>query len=472
MQLLPRRLAGWDDSPGLPVAPGLHLSRRSGDLPVFTAVWPLTEASMRRTGWWVAGLLVWWGPAGAHAQSVNMGTTFHELEARAERVVVTFDDAEVETRRATDGSWRASLRNAQGRLQAHLEGQRGQRGVRFRPAADAANAFAFELADATDVGLDWTAVQLYTNWVDAAENVRAGRPASPAATVWDGHVRRDPAARGRGRSVAQLAARIRKVRTTFPDVDVTATLDEHQPVRVKGKRIDYSKFTARVVDRRTGRHLGFVRWFDTAQVLTWKIEGGTSGVVMPDRLPEGWTFTPTLAWANVQAYYFATHPQHTDLGSPVVRRLRDVFTRPSDAPALGQVAWLGPLAGLSQPLPWRTSLPAWGATPAASTGTFNEPGCDNLHWLDGTVFRMCCDRHDTCYEKQGCSALSWWWPFSAHWQCARCNAQAVYCFCTLANPYHCGGSGGGGGGGGGDDTDCSRASGGFCPVTCQSCIAA
>ena len=71
---------------------------------------------MRRTGWWMAGLLVCWGPAGAHAQSVNMGTTFHELEGRAERVVVTFDDAEVETRREADGSWRASLRNAQGRL--------------------------------------------------------------------------------------------------------------------------------------------------------------------------------------------------------------------------------------------------------------------------------------------------------------------------------------------------------------------
>src|SRR5690606_23551751 len=174
---------------------------------------------------------------------------------------------------------------------------------------------------------------------------------SPAATVWDGHVRRDPAARARGRSVAQLASRIRKVRTTFADVDVTATLDEHRQARTKGRRVDYSKFTARVIDRRTGRDRGFVRWFDTAQVLTWKIEGGTSGVVLADRLPEGWTFTPTMAWANVQAYYFATHPQHTDLGGPVARRLGDLFERPADVPALGQVAWLGPLAGLSRTLP-------------------------------------------------------------------------------------------------------------------------
>lgn len=425
---------------------------------------------MRRTGWWMAGLLACWGPADAHAQSVNMGQTFHELEARAERVVVTFDDAEVDTRRATDGSWRASLRNAQGRLQAQLDGQRGHRSVRYRPTADAANAFAFELADATDVGLDWAAVQVYTNWADAAENARAGRAASPVTTEWDGHVRRDPAARGRGRSVAQLASRIRKVRTTFSDVEVTATLDDHRQQRAAAgrKRVDYSKFTARVVDRRSGRERGFVRWFDTAQVVTWKIEGGSSGVILPERMREGWTFTPTMAWANVQAYYFATRPQHAEIGGPVARRLGALFQRPADAPALGQVAWLGSFAGLSSALPWRAAIAAWGAPSVA----LNEPGCDNLHWLDGTVFRMCCDRHDTCYEKDGCSASSWFWPFSGQWQCARCNAQAVYCFCTLANPYHCGGGGGGGGGGGDDSGNCERGAGGFCPVTCQSCIAA
>ena len=39
----------------------------------------------------------------------------------------------------------------------------------------------------------------------------------------------------------------------------------------------------------------------------------------------------------------------------------------------------------------------------APTLSANEPGCDGLHWLDGTVFRYCCDVHDLCYAKVGCT---------------------------------------------------------------------
>lgn len=425
---------------------------------------------MSRKLWWVAGALVCWMPAGVAAQSVNMGTTFHDLEGQAQRVVATFDDAEVETRRGQDGAWQATLRDRRGRLRAELSGQRGHRSVQFRAAARPADAHAFELADATDVGLDWAAVQLYASWTDAETARREGRAFDPSAAQWDGHVRRDAVAKGRGPSAAQLASKIRSVRTTFPEVEVVATLDEHDRTAKKG-RVDYSKFTARVRDRQTGRDKGFIRWFDTAQVVTWKIEGGGAGVILPDRLPEGWTFTPTMAWANVQAYYFATRPQHVDRGGPIARRLGDLFARPAAQSALGQVAWLSGVPGVSQSLPWRMALPAFGALGTAAAAAFNEPGCDNLHWLDNTIFRVCCDRHDQCYEKSGCSASSWRWPFSGSWQCASCNAQAVWCFCTLANPYHCGGSGGGGGGSDDDSGSCERASGGFCPVECTTCIA-
>lgn len=422
---------------------------------------------MKRTGWWIAGVLACWAPAGLHAQSVNMGATFHALEGRAERVVVTFEDAEVETTRGVGGSWRATVRDSPGRVRTTLDGQQGHRAVRVRPQDGVAAAYDFELAESTVVGLDWSALQAYAAWVDLADASREGRAADPAAAVWDGHVRREAGARARGRSAAQLAARIRKVRTTFPEFELTATLDAHKKTPVKGKRVDYSKFTSRVVDRKSGRDLGFIRWFDTAQVVTWKIEGGGSGVILPERLPEGWTFTPSMAWANVQAYYFATRPAHVEVGEPMARRLGDLFARPAAAPALGQIAWLGAFAGLSGALPWRAPLAAWTARGEAAV---NEPGCDNLHWLDQSVFRLCCDRHDACYEKNGCSASSWRWPFSGSWDCARCNGQALYCFCTLANPYHCGGSGGGGGGG--DDTGrCDRPAGGFCPIECQSCIA-
>lgn len=425
---------------------------------------------MGRKVWWVAGALLCWMPSGTNAQSVNMGTTFHDLEGRAQRVVATFEDAEVETRRNAEGAWHATLRDKRGRVRAELRGQRGHRAVHFQPQGRPAEAQAFELAEATEVGLDWVALQAYATWTDVEAAAQEGRAFDPATAHWDGHVRRDGSARGRAVSAGQLASRLQRVRTEFPDIVVTAGLDEHRRDESK-RRVDYSKFTARVTDRTSGRDKGFVRWFDTAQVLTWKVEGGGEGVILPERMRGGWTFTPTMAWANVQAYYFATRPQHLDPEAPFAQRLGDLFARPATASALGQVAWLSGVPGVSRSLPWRTVLPAFGGVGlAAAALAFNEPGCDNLHWLDHSIFRVCCDRHDRCYEKSGCSASSWRWPFSGTWQCATCNAQVVWCFCTLANPYHCGGSGGSGGGGD-DSGTCERTSGGFCPVTCSTCIA-
>lgn len=422
---------------------------------------------MGRHWWWVAGAMLCGVPSGLSAQSVNMGTTFHELEGKAERVVTTFADAEVEASRGQDGAWKATLRDRKGRIRAELSGQRGHPSVRFRPQARPAEAHSFDLAEGVEISLDWAAIQAYVSWTDMEASVREGRSAAPANGHWDGHVRRDTLALARGRSAAQMVAGLQRVTTAFPEVQVVAALDVHQRTATK-TRVDYSKFTARVIDRRSGRDKGFIRWFDTAQVVTWKIEGGGAGVILPERLPEGWTFTPTMAWANVQAYYFATRAAAADAGAPVAARLANVFARPAEASPLGQVAWLGSMAGLSQTLPWRGAFP--GLRAGTASFALNEPGCDSLHWLDQSIFRVCCDRHDGCYEKSGCTSSSWRWPFSSTWACAACNAQALWCFCTLANPYHCGGSGGGGGGGG-DSPDCNRISGGFCPIECMSCAA-
>ena len=56
-----------------------------------------------------------------------------------------------------------------------------------------------------------------------------------------------------------------------------------------------------------------------------------------------------------------------------------------------------------------------------------DDGCDYLHWLDGTVFRSCCDQHDKCYEKRGCDASSWWLVWKS-WSCDFCNTQVERCF--------------------------------------------
>jgi hypothetical protein len=57
----------------------------------------------------------------------------------------------------------------------------------------------------------------------------------------------------------------------------------------------------------------------------------------------------------------------------------------------------------------------------------NDVGCDRLHWLDGTVFRLCCDMHDRCYSQNGCNSTSWWRWWSS-WTCDQCNEGAITCF--------------------------------------------
>ena len=306
--------------------------------------------------------------------------------------------------------------------------------------------------------------------------------------AWDGHLRRGRRGLGRGLSAGQLAARVERVETEFDSIIVRAEQDRHARPTNPGKRIDYSRFTATIVDRQTGARRGFVRWFDTAQVLTWKIEGGSQGVILPDRLPGGWTFTPTMAWANVQAYQFATQAAKTlepESRSPVW--LRALLGRPvAPTPFLQLAGAVAPMPSAALAVSGAQARNVVADVPALDGGwmrgwsfgarggatVVNEPGCDNLHWLDGSVFRACCDQHDRCYETNGCSASSWWWPFSGSWSCERCNVQVAYCFCTLSNPAYCGGAAvGSGGDGGASGGGCSSVAGGFCPIECQTCQA-
>jgi hypothetical protein len=57
----------------------------------------------------------------------------------------------------------------------------------------------------------------------------------------------------------------------------------------------------------------------------------------------------------------------------------------------------------------------------------NEPGCDDHHYWDGGVLRVCCDDHDRCYAKDGCTQSSWWQWWSS-WACTKCNLLVVVCF--------------------------------------------
>jgi hypothetical protein len=442
---------------------------------------------MSRTSLAVATALLTLMPAIGAAQTVNMGETFHAIEARARRVTTTFSDAVIDVRRGADRSMSGELRGRDGKPAGRLHVPGNTRRVQWQ-RHDGSQTQEFGLPEQAEVSLDWVAHQLYALHVDDRDATANGRIVDLAgdAGTWDGHVRRNRRALARGATVRQLAGRLEAVETTFDDVVVKASIDRHEKRARPGKKVDYSTFTATIHDPTTGQRRGFVRWFDTAQVLTWKIDGRGEGVIMPDRLPNGWTFTPTMEWANVQAYQFVTQAT-ASLEAPdpfaqaLVQRMTPVTRGVSFATIARVVAPLPSLAlavgsrageAAARLLPDSAVAAAWHAPwTFGGTAAFNDAGCDRLHWLDGTIFRQCCDQHDRCFEANGCNEKSWFWPFSGSWSCAKCNIAVTACFCTATNPYSCGLVGSIGGDGGSDGGGCSSVAGGFCPVECQTCSA-
>ena len=154
-----------------------------------------------------------------------------------------------------------------------------------------------------------------------------------------------------------------------------------------------------------GVEVGEIVWVPSQKLLMWNFKGLTKGSVNEETLKKtpsgGWTFQPSLAWANVQALAFYTfHTRLAKAGTVSAAR------NEREPRGLGRKV----LDALVRPV------------------QANAPGCDGLHWLDGSIFRPCCDAHDICYAKAGCNQYSWYWPPSMSWSCSGCNAVAAYCF--------------------------------------------
>jgi hypothetical protein len=143
--------------------------------------------------------------------------------------------------------------------------------------------------------------------------------------------------------------------------------------------------------------IGATRWYVEEQVLSWNFPGLTEGYLDSTRLEHdgGWSFTPDMAWANIQSLAFQHF--HTLIAS-------------QGFVASNEGGWVDRVTALVVP-----------------TVFANEPGCDGLHWLDDTVFRPCCDVHDMCYQAYGCNWMSWWQWWSS-WSCDECNFSVVFCF--------------------------------------------
>ena len=326
----------------------------------------------------------------------DRGATYHALEREATRVTTRFADAVAVADRTLDGQ-----------LSARLTDLAGNDMVAFRVHhVDAeSDSLEFTLADkpgeparhaARRSGLrptlDWSNEQAYSLWKDRDALDRS-------SLEWQDTLMRPTGAQKRNLSGAPLqtdtewrggysATVIRKVGTHLSYVTGRQTTG---PVFI-------SSF------KRDGVEVGSSQWWPDEQAFAWSFPGLTAdSYVTAAHLKKngGWNFTPDMAWLNTQNlafYQFGT-----------LLKTKGTVSKNRAAPG-----WFGRLGQSIAP-----SLQA------------NEPGCDYLNWLDGTILRWCCDVHDACYFKQdpNCTVSSWWMLWTS-WRCNACNLDALYCFAS------------------------------------------
>jgi hypothetical protein len=325
--------------------------------------------------------------------STDRGATYHWLEGQAVRVTTRFNDAIAVAERDASGDLKTRLTDGAGNELATFRVDRvdGTRDVLDYRSADRGTVRAAGLSSVRPT-LDWGNRQVYGLWKDLK-----ARPNAPLE--WDGDVMqpRGMQARDRSRDIVE-------VRTDWPGGIAASVARTAGPRRhaLTGTRIQGTQFVSRL--SRDNVELGVSRWFVEEQVLEWSFPGLTEGHIDAERLKKinGWPFTPDVAWTNVQSFAFQHfHRLVAEKGFVAQQR-----------------GWLD------------RAVSFWSPTLSA-----NEVGCDGFHWLDGSVFRPCCDVHDRCYERFGCSASSWWQWWNS-WTCDLCNGVGAFCFVSRTQPFY------------------------------------
>jgi hypothetical protein len=315
----------------------------------------------------------------------DMGGTFYFLEARAKKVTVRFADGMAMADRGLDGNIRTRSTDLAGNEAGKLSvDQVSARDAEMLYESNGTQLFYAPVRPDVRPTLDWAALQAHA----------LRRDGHPSTVQWQGRF-----ARARGARPGNLEDAAAEVVTEF-DQDVTAKTVRVTPKPGENRR---PHTLTRIYD--AGVEIGEVAWVPSQKLLMWSFKGLTKGSVNEETLKKtpsgGWTFQPSLAWANVQALAFYTfHARLAKAGTVSVAR------NDQEPRSLGRKV----LESLVRPL------------------QANAPGCDGLHWLDGSIFRPCCDAHDICYAKAGCNQYSWYWPPAMSWACTGCNTLVAYCF--------------------------------------------
>jgi len=325
----------------------------------------------------------------AGATPGQKGATYYALEGQATRVTTSFADGTSATaERSFDGDIVASLKDVVGNdiNRVRVDRKDGTNDVvqYLRPSEEPVQALIDPSVRPT---LDWSNRQSHL--------LHRDKVGSGAGLRWKGGVMRPDRAAPEEDELATvrsmetvwpngLSARTRRVPSKMGD------MFDGKPVR--GDVLVTTLF-------RDGVSIGTANYFTFERIFAWKIPGLSEGMIANEHLKArygGWLFRPDMAWMNLQT--LGTYQWKT---------------------AINEKRFVG--------APARPTLVARVVGFFAPTVHANEDGCDDLHWLDGTNFRFCCDIHDYCFEKYGCNSSSWWKVWSS-WQCDRCNMDVVWCF--------------------------------------------
>ena len=316
------------------------------------------------------------------------GATYYALEAQTTRLTTRFRDGhEAVSERGLAGSVRTTLRDRGGNERSKLRLNRiddGHDMLNYEPAAGA----AFQaVSDPKSVKptLDWATRQAYSLEKDGSDHL-----------VWEaGNMRRQGSAR---RNVEEDVERVETVWAN----GLVATLSREIYARrqiTPGRFVEGPALVSELTQN--GAQVGTAVWFEKNQVFAYSLPGLVAGMVVigPEDLKAnygGWPFTPDTTWLNLQV--IATHHFKTQLAK------HGSVARACEPPSPNRLA--------------EFFMP---------TVYANDAGCDDFHWLDGSVVRECCDDHDRCYSKSGCDSNTWW-QFWRSWTCDRCNIAVVGCF--------------------------------------------
>ena len=339
-------------------------------------------------------------------QAVNpgeKGATYYALEAQSRQVRTTFHDGHVATsERGFSGVVTTTVHDGAGNERSTMKVlpvDASRATVSFQPT-DAANPVQM-ISDPSVARptLDWSAKQAYRLTKDGTKNL-----------VWDKGQMRAQAARA-----IDLESEVKEVETVWQDglvARVTRSVRSRRelaPGLVLGGRTLETELTQH------GVFAGSSIWFEDDKAYVFYVAGlmdkaqAVTQKVMADNFG-GWTFAPDTTWMNLQL--IATHHFKTQVAKN------------------GLVARNSAGECQSGPAPSRIAQFFFPTVQA------NDVGCDGMHWLDGSIFRGCCDDHDRCYAKSGCTSRTWWQVWSS-WSCDVCNAEAVWCFYLQADIEYC-----------------------------------